>query len=186
MVYVSALETEGDKELFQKLYVTNRQKLYSIALKIVPNEDYAEDVVHTCFLKLAENFSKYHHEPFDRLERLCSTIVVNVAFDFARKHFRKDLLADGSGEESENPEGFVPDILDLVIEQDKRELVAQALRELKEEERYLLYLQYGLEIKPKEIGELLGMTSVAVRRKMLRCRTKLAKIMEDEKYECLR
>ena len=182
-MYVSMLETEDDRKVFQELYEANRQKLYFMALKVVQNEENAEDAVHTSFLKLAENFAKYRQKSYENLEKLCGTIVVNTANDMARAYARRGEVA---GEGEEYLPDIAPDILEQLLEQNDRRLIAEALMELKDEERHLLYLQYGLEIKPKEIGELLNMTSASVRRKMLRCRNKLAKILEDEKYECLR
>lgn len=184
-MYANLLETKEDSEVFRKLYEKNRQKLYRIAEKIIPDGESAEDVVQVCFLKLGESFGKYRHETFERLERLCHAIVVNAALDVSRAYHRKAAFLDELNKEKEILVDYVPDVLDEIIERNDHELVVQAVKELKEEERYLLYLRYGLELKPREIGTLLDMTSMVVRRKLLGCRTKLARIMEDEKYEYL-
>ncbi len=186
IAYLSMLETDSDRDVFQKLYDENRQKLYYIALQILRNEADAEDAVHTCFVKLAETFAKYCHLPYEELARLCRTIVRNAANDTAREYKKKGNFYDEAGlGECQIPD-CAPDVLDQLIARFENDLIMQALMCLTEDEREFLYLQYGLGLKPKEIALLLDKPSSAIRKKMLRCRHKLAKILEGEEYESLR
>ncbi len=185
-MYFSVLESDSDRDLFQKLYDENRQKFYYIAYKILHNEVDAEDAVHTCFLKMAEHFQKYRHLPYEDLVKLCCTIVKNAATDIYRGYAKETLLYDESGFGEDLIPDIATDTLDRIIERCEKDLIMQALMKLTEDEREFLHLQYGLELKPKEIATLLGMPSQAVRKKMLRCRNKLAKILEGKEYECLR
>lgn len=185
-MYLSMLETDSDRDVFQKLYDENRQKLYFIAYKILHHEADAEDAVHTCFVKLADHFARYRHLPYGDLVKLCCTIVRHAATDTAREYAKKGNFygEDGSGEDQLSD--LSPDVLDQIIVRYENDLIMHALMQLTEEEREFLHLQYALDFKPKEIASLLGMPPQAVRKKMLRCRHKLAKILEGEKYECLR
>ncbi len=185
-MYVSMLETESDREVFRRLYEKNKQKLYYAAWKIVKNDDNAEDAVHTCFMRLADRFARYRDQPFENLEKLCRVIVMHEATNIARAYARRGEFLDvyEAGEDSLVDDAA--DILDQLIAKYDRELLSQALRELKADERRFLALQYELNIKPRDIGIMMNMTSGAVRKKILRCRRKLAEILEDEKYESLR
>ena len=80
---------------------------------------------------------------------------------------------------------IAPDILDKIIEQYESALVDEALKELEEAEREILYLQYAAGFKPKEIGEMLDITSAEVRKKTFVSRNKLAKILERKGFEGL-
>lgn len=178
---------KADKELLQELYQRNKQKLYYMAWKIVQNDVAAEEAVHMCFLKLIENFHHYCDQPYENLEKLCGAIVINAAKDILRENFRSEPFQtqEDTGFLEQNIKDCTPDVLEQIIEQDEKTLIVQALRELQPDEYRFLYLQYGLGMKPKEIGTLMEMPSSAVRKKMLRCRKKLAKILENEKYETL-
>ncbi len=186
IVYLSMLETEAERDVFQKLYEENRQKLYFIAWKILRNEADAEDAVHTCFLKVADKFANYSHLPYVELVRLCSTVVRNAATDIAREYEKKGNFESGAYHNSDGVPDISPDVLDVLIERYEKGLVMQAIMQLTEEEKEFLYLQYGMEFKPKVIGELMDMTSASVRKKMFSCRKKVAKILEGDEYEGLR
>lgn len=185
VMYFSVLETESDRDVFQKLYRENRQKLYAIARKRLPSEADAEDAVHTCFLKMAERFADYRHQPYKNLERIACIIVCNAATDIWRKYQNNATLTDEADFCEDIPD-VSQDVLEQVMEKFTQSLVAQALMELTKEERDLLNLQYGMGLKPKTIGKMLEVSSGTVRKKTLRCRNKLAKILEDKGYESVR
>ncbi len=185
-MYVSMLETESDREVFRRLYEKNRQRLYYTAWKIVQNDDNAEDAVHTCFMRLADRYGRYRDQPFENLEKLCRVIVVNEATNITRAYARRGEFLDVCEMGEDSLVDDAADILDQLIVKYDRELLSQALRQLTPDERHFLALQYELDIKPKDIGAMMNMTSGAVRKKILRCRRKLAEILEDEKYESLR
>lgn len=177
---------EEDKEILQKLYQRNKQKLYYMAWKIIRDDMLAEEAIHMCFLKLIEHFEKYREQSYENLEKLCGAIVINSARDIAREYARKEPLEqEQSGLKEELVRDYMPDVLQQIIEQDEQKLIVEALRRLEPEEYHFLYLQYGLGIKPKEIGKLMNVPSSVVRKKMLKCRKKLAKILEDDRYETL-
>lgn len=186
ILYLSMLETESDRDVFQKLYEENRQKLFCIADKILRNEADAEDAVHTCFLKVADKFAEYRHQPYVNLVRLSCTITRHAATDIAREYEKKGNFTSEVHQGEDDVPDISPDILDQLIERHDKHLITQAVMQLKMEEREFLHLQYGLELKPRVIGELLGMTPEIVRKKIFRCRRRLAKILEDDEYEGLR
>jgi len=186
IVYFSMLDTESDRDVFRKLYEENRQMLFGIAYDILRNKADAEDAVHTCFLRVADNFAKYRHKPYVALVKLCCTIVRHAATDIAREYQKKTTINNEMSDLMLEIPDIMPDIPDQLIEQYEGHLITQALFQLEEDERDFLVLQYIWELKPKVIGELLGMSSGAVRKKMLKCRNKLAKILEGKEYEGLR
>ncbi len=183
IMYLSMLESESDRDVFQKLYEENRQKLYHIARKKLQNEADAEDAVHTCFLRMAEKFAEYRHQPYENLLKICCTVARNAATDIAREYERKANFSDEVSFGEDTVPDIAPDILEQIIGRYEQTLVTQALMELTEDERDILTMQYGMGLKPKTIGELLGLPSEAVRKKTLRSRNKLAKILEDKGYE---
>jgi len=184
VMYLSVLETESDRDVFQRLYEENRQKLYYIARKRLQSEADAEDAVHTCFLKIAEKFADYRYQPYENLVRIACVAVRHASTDILRKYQKKASFTDETVICGDIPD-VAPDVLEQLIGKVEQSLVAQALMELTEEERDILNLQYGMGLKPKAVGKMLGISSEAVRKKTLRCRNKLAKILEDKGYESL-
>ena len=61
LIYISMLETEAEKQSFEKIYRENYLTMYHIALGILKSQADAENAVHEAFLKLAEKFEKYSH-----------------------------------------------------------------------------------------------------------------------------
>lgn len=184
-MYLTMLETAADKVIFEKLYEENRQKMHFIARKVVHDETNTEDAVHNGFLKLANNFSKYRHKPYEDLVKICTIIVKNAAIDIIRENRKHRRFSGENGFTEDSVPDIAPDILDKIIEQYESALVDEALKELEEAEREILYLQYAAGFKPKEIGEMLDMTSAEVRKKTFVSRNKLAKILERKGFEGL-
>ena len=180
--YLNLLETEEDKAVFEKLYQENLQKLFYVANKVLGNEADAEDAVHACFLNLAENFHKYREESYVSLEKLCSVITKNVALDVVRHKRYETILSDNSDCWSDGLPDLNVDILQDVLHKEKEEVLAKAMSQLTHEEQSLMYLRYGLLLKPKDIARILNSSSMSIRKKTLNCRNKLARILEVEGY----
>jgi RNA polymerase sigma-70 factor (ECF subfamily) len=180
--YLGLLRDEEDKEVFERLYMENRQKLCFIARKVVNNEADAEDAVQTCFLNLAENFHKYREQPYTNLEKLCSVIAKNTALDMVRHRNFETSFSDIGEYMEENLPDIDEDVLTKILTRERNEVIAKAMFQLEEDERNLMYMRYGLWMKPKDMAELLHSSSAVIRKKTLRCRNKLAKILEAEGY----
>lgn len=185
IIYFNVLETEVDRDVCQKLYMENKQKLFRIANKILQNTADAEDAVQSCFSKVIDNFQDYRDIPYEELVILCQTIVRHDAIDIIREHKKTVNFTDGIHLGEDDVVSCTPDILDQLVERYEQSLVAQAIMELNEDERGLMHLQYVIGLKPKDVAKLLSTTSSVVRKKTLRCRVKLAKILEGYDYECL-
>ena len=186
IVYLNMLETEADREIFQKLYEENKLMLWHIVRKVVRNELDAEDAVHTCFLRLAENFSRYRNQPYGNLVKLCIVIAKNVATDISREYQKAGDIGKENIDWEEHVEDFSPDVLDKVIKKYEEQLLDQAVEQLSDEEKRLVFLRYVLGFKPKKIARIYGMDYETIRKKLHRSKNKLAKILEEDEYEGLR
>lgn len=186
VIYFNVLETEYDRDVCQKLYQENKHKLFHIANKILQNTADSEDAVQSCFSKVMDNFQDYRGIPYEELVILCQTIVRHDAIDIIREHKKTVNFTDGIHLGEDDVVSCTPDILDQLIERYEQSLVVQAIMELNEDERELMHLQYVIGLKPKDIAKLFSTTSGVIRKKTLKCRLKLAKILEGYDDECLR
>jgi len=177
------LETEQEKKSFEKIYKEYRPLLYVTANNILQNNADAEDAVQSCFLKLAEKYHRYRKLNDEEMLRLCIVIVRNKAVDILREYqkvayfseeesFTEDLIPDSS-----------PEISEQVIKRHEELLVLRGMGQLNEKDRQFLYLHYVLGLKMNEIGTLFGMSPEAVRQKMHRSRSNLAKQLNRDEFE---
>ena len=169
------LETKADKAVMQKLYQESAKKLYFIARQIVQNEAEAEEAVSTCFQKLADNFAEYRSQNYEDLKRLCCIIVKNTANDIAKLHQEKEQVLNVGSSKTENAAVRSQEAHESLK---KESILTQALSELNEEDRHVLYMQYGMDLDLKEIGRLMNMTSAEAQKKILNCCNNLITVLE--------
>jgi RNA polymerase sigma-70 factor (ECF subfamily) len=184
IVYFNLLETDADRDVCQKLYEENKQKLFGIANGILHNTADAEDAVQSCFSKIIDNYKKYRYKSYEEMVMLCTTIVKHNAIDIIRERKKVVNFTDGI-RLGEGDKVSTPDVLEILVRRYESDLVVQAIMELKGEDRELMYLQYICGMKPREIAKMYNVPSSVIRKKTLRCRNKLANILEDYKHESL-
>lgn len=69
-IYLSALDTDEEKDYFEELYLQYRHKMYGIAYSILHNEQDSEDAVHQAFLKIElESKAEIHDRSGNQGER---------------------------------------------------------------------------------------------------------------------
>lgn len=172
---------ESDKEIFLVLY-EERQMLFYMARKIVRSDTEAEDAVQTCFMRLVENFPKYRHLPYENLVKVCCGITRFIAIDMAREYQKEGEYLQGVEDWEQHVRDMEPDVLDKLIARQDEEIIKAAFMKLTESERELLTLRCSLDLTSQEIGDLLGVSAAAVRKKMMKCRKKMALMLKREQY----
>lgn len=58
LVYLTLLNTDEEKEKFSTLYDTYYKQLLYVAIKMLNNQEKAEDCVHETFLRLIKHIDK--------------------------------------------------------------------------------------------------------------------------------
>jgi RNA polymerase sigma-70 factor (ECF subfamily) len=141
---------EGDDAAFRLLYIRYADSLYGYVKSILRDEHEAEDVVQHVFARLQQIIHKY--EP---REVTFSAWILRVAHNAAVDNIRRRRAvpveevrrADGGSEEL------------------RRELYAdlcQALAELPEDQREVVYLRHVVGLSPGEIAERVGKTESSI------------------------
>ena len=91
-VYMALLETEEDRERFDKLYRQYREQLFRIALSVMKDICSAEDVVSEVFMIIAKNFSALRKKTESCLDILRSSPgIVQSIYIGGKKVKRKPL-----------------------------------------------------------------------------------------------
>lgn len=143
-------------------------KMLAVAAGIA-GRDYAEDVLHESFIKIARFAKKYRREtnPYAWIMK----IVRNTALDFIKS---RKINTEASAEEF-----FSLSSLDYSPE--KREnaiMLEQALNKLEPEERKIIYLIYYLDMPIREIAGEMNLSKSAVQRIKDRAEEKLKSLLD--------
>lgn len=149
---MNGLKSESEKKFFCKFCKENRLKLFVVALKVLHDEAAAEDAVLSCFTNLAKAFEQYSHLSPKELSQMCCSVVWCIAHNMAMAHSLQNVKSNATDSS------------------------------LTEEEKQLLILKYVLELKNKQIGELLGISEFVIYKKISTSQKKLPQYTEDIEY----
>ena len=181
LLYLSLLETEQDRDQFQKIYEKNYLKMYHVVIGILKQQADGENAVHEAFLALAEGFERYAHLKESEMTGLCITIAKNKAIDILRAKNRyseaelEDLVLYDDRKEA-NPE----DAQDA--DEDSR-MIRRVLSRIPDVFREALILKYYYGMKNKEIAQIQGVSKKVVEMRLYRGKQKLKVILDEEEAQ---
>lgn len=177
LFYLSLVETEEEKSKFEKLYYEYRKLMKYIALNILRDDSLAEDAVQEAFIRLTRHLNNIDEINCHKTKAFIVIIIKSASIDLLRteaKHKAEALDMLSNIPHSTNmPEDNLP----------VKELV-ESINKLPESFRDILELKAYHGFSNKEISDILGISSVAVRKRLERARKALSKLLqEDESFE---
>ncbi|WP_312810198.1 RNA polymerase sigma factor [Sedimentibacter sp.] len=181
-IYLSMLDTEQERKKMTDLYEEHKYALLHYAMKIMRDQDMAEDAVHNAFISIIQKKEKYLYLDCRDFRRSAVIIVRNKCIDILRK---QKPYSNKSIEELEIflESNEVP-VEEQVIFESEYELIRKYLNIIDEISKQVLLMKYILNMSYKEIGEELGMTSKHVDTRIMRAKEKVRKLVEkDVKYD---
>ena len=173
----------GNRESLAKLILPYAAGLYRGALRLTRNPADAEDVRQEVFLKVIGRLEQFsgggRDESRDGLHAWVSRIGANTSIDVLRKRRDGKILSldepTGQSQETvgsgiavrhDNPEeGFA--------RREMRKRMAESIRQLAPELRYVCLLRDVLEYSTQEVADRLGVSSLTVRLRLFRARRRL-------------
>ena len=170
----------GSEQAFVKLFKHYKDRVYSIAYRIMKNEVEAEDVVQDTFISAYRNLSKFKFKA--QFYTWLYRIAVNKCYERLRKKKnKKEYSIDDDIQTETGP--LKPQISDnwandpsITLENDElRSVLNNAISSLPEKYRTVLTLKEIDNLKNKEIGKILGITLPAVKARLHRARLKVQK-----------
>ena len=154
-LYLSALDTEDSRSLFEQWYIQYRQTMYAVAYGILHNREDSEDAVHQAFMNLAEHFEKARSIPETEIKAYIIIITRNTAINFYRKNKA----------EAEHV---------TVLEDDSKTVDVDFFAHIEYDALVKaisgLFLRYLQEFSPKEVSDMLGISAVSVRKRTERAK----------------
>ena len=157
----------GDSDSLDGILSLAGGRMMAVAVSLV-GRDYAEDIVHDSFIKIARFANSYRRgmSPYGWIMK----IVKNTALDFIKS---KKIRAEVSEESL-----FTLSSLDYSPENRENAIVLeQALSKLEPEERKIIYLIYYLDMTIREIAKEMNLSKSAVQRLKDRAEDKLKTLL---------
>lgn len=176
-IYLSALNTDDEKNYFEEIYLSYRQKMYGIAYSILHNVQDSEDAVHQAFLKMADNFQKILSIPRQELPSYIVIIIRNTSINNYNKNKK---TAERSAELPEDQTAIDIDFFENI----NYEQLVSVISHLPDKHKDILFLHYINDFSCKEISNILDISVDNVWKRIERAKKALKKALEEgEKNE---
>jgi RNA polymerase sigma-70 factor, ECF subfamily len=165
----------GDREAFGKLMHRYAGAVYNLAYRMLGSAEEAEDASQEIFLRAYTRLSS-----FDRARRF-STWLLSIGSNYCidrlrRRRFAWMTLDDVVYTVPSTERGPERSALD----QERREVVQQALQRLPENYRLVTVLRYWHDLSYDEIARATGLTESAIKTRLHRARHMLAEALGPE------
>ncbi len=179
---------EDDPAAFAELVELYQHRLVMVLNHLVGNLEEAEDLAQEVFLRVYRVRKKYH--PSAKFSTWVFTIANNLALNSLRSRKRKPVMpldVRDSGPLGPRPaEQLVHDNTNQPTERMQRqeltEIIQQALDSLNERQRMAVILNKFEDMNYADIGEVMGMTTKAVKSLLSRARENLRLALKDYIY----
>jgi len=173
LLYLALIDNPDHHSKFEEIYYTHKDRLLITAFSILNDHYEAEDAVHNAFISIARNMNKIASFDSDRMIGYIMVITKNAAFDLLRK--KKEVLPyDDSVFSTEDDE------FELQFEREKFLVVVEAIRNLNEVYRPVLYLHYVEEKSAKETAHLLNRNLRTVKQQIVRGKKILLELLKEK------
>jgi len=167
----------GDDSGLAELYDRHAPFVLGVALKIVRDQNEAEDVVHDAFIAIVERADQFRPERGSLIAWLVTT-VRNLALDRARRRTRRaQILEEELRHEPGDP---VPDPEALSWLEHRRVAVVAALARISTEQRRTLEIAFFEGLSYPEIAEREGVPLGTVKSRAARALTALRDALEGD------
>lgn len=159
------MTSDYSSESIRELYERNFDTLYRVCYMYMKNIQDTEDAVHNAFLKAIETRKQFESENHEKawLIRVASNICKNMLKAACRKN-----------------EPLNDNIPDNNISNEAKELLSE-LSKLPDKLKIPVYLFYYDGYSSEEIGQMLHISSSAVRTRLQKARERLRNVLSDER-----
>ena len=172
-LYLSMLDTQEERDKFERIYTTYRPLLLHVAYDILQDTQLAEDAVQNAFFSIFKSCCKIDDSNCHKTKRFLVIVTENAAKDILRKKGRHPLV---DLEEVSPVLSLTPDMLDGLAAEE----IANHIAALPETYRIPLELKVYHGLSEKRIALVLGISYAAVRKRLERARGLLAGTLKKE------
>lgn len=182
-LYLSFLEEDSEKQLFEKIYYSYRKQMFLVAKEIVSREEDAEDVVHDVFYEVASK----HMEMVSRLaetdlRNYMLKAAKNKAINVWRKKSKEPVCLDTVMEYDVEHMQELSDesFLEVLCEKMEYEQVLAAMKSMDKRYQDVLYYHFVLGFTIPETAKALGRTKETTKKQLTRGKKILLRLLEEK------
>ena len=146
----------ADESALRELYGLTSSKLYGVAVRVVSNRNWAEDVLQEAFLNIWRVAGDYKASLSPPMAWMC-LIVRSRGLDFLRRRTtgRADAALELDDVMSETVEGDSPNPMDTALAGEQAWALHQCLGQLENKQREVVSLAYLRDLSHGELAEQL-------------------------------
>lgn len=167
---------KGNVNAFSHLVEKYQQMVYTLVIRVLNNKEEAEEVSQDAFVKAFNKLSTF------KGESKFSTWLYKIAYfksldELKRK--KRIIVSDDVEDYSKDTFDSSLDAIAIIHNEERKQVINEALYKLKEEDRIILTLYYFEEESLKEIAKIVNLTPDNVKIKLFRSRKKLFSLLKN-------
>ncbi|MBR6050800.1 MAG: RNA polymerase sigma factor [Clostridia bacterium] len=186
MLTKNEVEYSSERAFAESVYRIYGKKIYLLALRILKNNEEAEDCVQEVMKKIVSSTDVFISVPPENLKSLLVKCTENTAISIYRRVKRRrahEIPLSPSGEDVvDDMSGYSSPAETLINKENKNRLNA-LIDDLEPRQREAVIMKYKMGIKNNDIAKMLGVSESVVNMRLYRAKKKLLKIWEDELYD---
>jgi RNA polymerase sigma-70 factor (ECF subfamily) len=176
----------GEPEAFEELLRQYQHRLYRYLLRLSRDSALAEDLFQQTWLRVVERIGQY--DPRRNFEAWLFSVARNLTIDHFRRYrpesLQEPLPGDSSGETREmSIAATQPSALDLVLGNERCEMLAEAVSRLPWIYREVITLRFEEEMKIEEIAGTLDVPLSTAKTRLRRALEKLRHVLRATSEE---
>lgn len=151
---------KGNNEAFDTLLRRHQDRIFSYILRIIKNEDIANDIFQEAFVKAIQTIRLGRYTENGKFPAWISRIAHNLIIDYYRQEKSENLQsADLTDVDILNRKELCEDTIeDIMISNQIRDDVKYLIEELPELQKEVLMMRYYQNLSFKEIAEITGVS----------------------------
>ena len=158
----------GDRRAFGEVVDKYQKVVFNLAYRVTGNEQDAEDIAQTVFLKVYENLNRYN--PEYQFFSLMYRIAVNESVNKKNRKRHTVELPDDMFSVGGSPH-------DKIVATDTEDHVGEAMMSLTPENRAIVLLRHYQEFSYREIAYIMALPAPKVKSRLYSARQRLGKIL---------
>ena len=176
-----AMAKSGQDEAFGELYRRHQRKSYCVAVRILRNQQDAEDAVQRAFQRALMNLKRFRED--SSFSTWFTRIVINEALMLLRQRHAQEVRYENSmdaepGDSAAEIADGGPTPEDILWENERRAALLQAVGRLRKKLRIVVFHRELKGLTSAETARLLGLTITTVKARTFHARRFLRKTLE--------
>ena len=165
----------GNVNAFAFLVERYQRMVYTLVIRILKNNEEAEEISQDVFVKVYQKLESFKGD--SKFSTWLYRIAYFTSLDELKK--KKRTVSVDDIEQIPNSElGMVKDALSYIHDKQRKEIISDAIKKLKEDEQVILTLYYFEDQSLKEISKVVNLTIDNVKVKLFRSRKRLFSLLK--------